>query len=648
LNEIDRILRAETARIGGQLLADVRQDERGTYWQTVSLAGGQARLQDSPSLYDGAAGVALYLLELTRRTGDPAFAAPVPSALSRIRAEYERRPLHGFYAGSGGIVYLLLRAAEILDDRRYLQWADELARQLDHLALQYDDIMSGAAGTLLALLHLERLAPSAANRSAIAALVRALARRAYAGPEGFYWGRSYLQSRGLCGMAHGVAGIAFSLYEAARFFGNESCALLAAEGLRYENSQYREEAHNWPDFRTIVFNQLDTGEAMAYLEEQYRHGDAEAFVAAPDEMRAWCHGAPGIGLSRVRAFEVTNDSRYLREARLAAETTAATQHGIVKTGGTAVLCHGLLGNAWLFLEMARHDARWMEGAIEAARYAVLQREIMGRYLLATGGGEVLELENYGLMNGITGIGMFYLAVRDAREGTTATNLLAPAVVGRSDERLDLAESTVRELLIDRGFARTRARLAGLDPDYERRLPFQPYVESRLGELDDHRLQDVFALERTRVAIDGRIASHSLVVVKDRVNDERCRAMAQLDAGAFRLQRLFLDPDVTLYATHWDWTSSGGESSGAGDQPFHALLRVTMAGVEEGLVSSFAREVLAEFDGGGVVKDVVAAIVARHAEPGDDLQQLEMVILEQVRAAVAARLLLPEVLVRIVP
>jgi lantibiotic modifying enzyme len=63
-------------------------------------------------------------------------------------------------------------------------------------------------------------------------------------------------------------------------------------------------------------------------------------------MTAWCHGAPGIALSRLRAYEILKDNAYEAEALVAVETTRhAVESRRLSANANYSLCHGLAGNA---------------------------------------------------------------------------------------------------------------------------------------------------------------------------------------------------------------------------------------------------------------------------------------------------------------
>ena len=80
---------------------------------------------------------------------------------------------------------------------------------------------------------------------------------------------------------------------------------------------------------------------------------------------AWCHGAPGIGLARLRSLPVLDDAATRAELRAAIATTLA--HGFT---GSHCLCHGGFGNLELLVRAHEvgllDDAAVLERALGAA------------------------------------------------------------------------------------------------------------------------------------------------------------------------------------------------------------------------------------------------------------------------------------------
>ena len=127
---------------------------------------------------------------------------------------------------------------------------------------------------------------------------------------------------------------------------------------------------------------------------------------------AWCHGAPGIGLSRVRAYALTKDETYRREAEAAISGTYRPL-AMPAAADNFSLCHGLGGNAELFILAADvlGDERYRSVA-----ESVGDRGLQGIHLprnpwpcgVLSGG------ETPNLMLGLAGIGHFYLRLYDSR------------------------------------------------------------------------------------------------------------------------------------------------------------------------------------------------------------------------------------------
>ncbi|XP_021287944.1 lanC-like protein GCR2 isoform X1 [Herrania umbratica] len=67
-----------------------------------------------------------------------------------------------------------------------------------------------------------------------------------------------------------------------------------------------------------------------------------------DRLVHWCHGAPGVTLTLVKAAEVFGDKEFLQAAVDAGEVV--WKRGLLKRVG---ICHGISGNAYVFLSLYR-------------------------------------------------------------------------------------------------------------------------------------------------------------------------------------------------------------------------------------------------------------------------------------------------------
>ncbi|KAI3959778.1 hypothetical protein MKW98_029815 [Papaver atlanticum] len=67
-----------------------------------------------------------------------------------------------------------------------------------------------------------------------------------------------------------------------------------------------------------------------------------------DRLVHWCHGSPGVALTLVKAAEVFGDEDFLRAAIDAGEVV--WERGLLRRVG---ICHGVSGNAYVFLSLYR-------------------------------------------------------------------------------------------------------------------------------------------------------------------------------------------------------------------------------------------------------------------------------------------------------
>jgi lantibiotic modifying enzyme len=211
-----------------------------------------------------------------------------------------------------------------------------------------------------------------------------------------------MPSRGpLTGFSHGAAGIALSLLELARATGESRFHTQALAAIQYERSLFATAEGNWANLS------LAGG------------GDPETLQKAPiNFLVSWCHGAPGIGLARLRGLRHLDDPAARTEIDVALKTTLAQGFGHNHT-----LCHGDLGNLELLLEAGQtlNDSGWRSETRRLASSILDSVEREG-WLCAT----PMAVETPGLMTGLAGIG--YQLLRLAEPDRTPSVLaLAPPV-----------------------------------------------------------------------------------------------------------------------------------------------------------------------------------------------------------------------------
>lgn len=374
------------------------------------------------ALYQGTAGIVWFLLELFRQTGDEEARRCAEGGLREALAQAASSPetAFGFHSGRVGVALVASRAGKILQRKSFREAAGAVLEPLQGKASQDSglDVVDGAAGAIPPLLILaEDLGRPELTELAIALGDRSLA-TARREPGGWCWptaGGSDL--RGLCGLAHGASGFALALLELAAATGEGRFRFAAEMAFAYERQFFDPDTGNWPDLRhAFLAEHLEAGR-LEELRRAAREGALPAY--SKTFMTAWCHGAPGIGLARLRAFEVTGQELYLEEAKAALATTLKAVRRGLRGGGNFSLCHGLGGNCELLLTagslgLEKEVEEGLGLCREVARYGA---ETYGKDGRPWPGGHRGDRSDCSLMLGDAGIGLFYLRLADPSSPT---------------------------------------------------------------------------------------------------------------------------------------------------------------------------------------------------------------------------------------
>jgi type 2 lantibiotic biosynthesis protein LanM len=344
-----------------------------------------------PDLYNGACGIALFFAAHAAVTGKTHSAEFARMAVARLRMELRGRSAArlaralgiGGATGMGSIVYALTVMSRLLDDEALRADAETAASLMTDELIACDtrlDVLGGSAGAILGLLCLHRTgrSPDALRRAMICGM-HLLAQPRVGAPGSRSWCQHGTGGRPLNGMSHGAAGFAHALASLAAESGRAEFATAASECVAFENASYDEAHHNWPDLR-------------------FENG-----ARWPSK---WCHGAPGIGLSRLAMIrcDATGYARLEDDVRNALAGMEKTPSGPDDT-----LCCGVLGK----VEFLREAGATLG---DADLRALAARQLIAVFDAATTRGDFRwrggkSRFNLGLFRGLAGVG--YTALRQA-------------------------------------------------------------------------------------------------------------------------------------------------------------------------------------------------------------------------------------------
>ncbi|HEY4244443.1 MAG TPA: type 2 lanthipeptide synthetase LanM family protein [Kofleriaceae bacterium] len=348
------------AAIGERLAAQAIEGSDGVTWTGVVDCDADAFTVGvlGPELYDGVAGIAVFLAALGRATRDDRFLVLADRAARTVRASLHEPAAHGGgFIGAPSRLYALAHVAALL--------GEPLGELPIPAVTDETDVMYGAAGAILALLAVAPALPAVA--AALRPALAVLERTAIASDAGLAWPCPAVP-RPLLGFSHGTAGIAYALDRLAAFDPAlaSRCAALADGARRYERAHFDAARGNWPDLRVPEGRNVVT----------------------------WCHGAPGVVLSMLASPGAELDTAI-------ATTLAAPQL-------THSLCHGVAGNLAIVAHAAHRLGRadW-RAAVEARLPALLAA-------IASPAGPQLDAafapSAPGLMTGLAGVGYGLLSI----------------------------------------------------------------------------------------------------------------------------------------------------------------------------------------------------------------------------------------------
>lgn len=372
-------------------------------------------MSSTPTLYSGYSGVVLFLLELARATGDKSWREEAVLGADGLIADLLERfePTRGeagLYTGGAGMGFTLHRVHQETGDEKYRQAAVR-CRDLIHAAAQpagagvqwgdITDIVGGAAGTGLYLLHVARAMDDPASRDLAARAGLRLIELGIPEVGGLKWRMTPEFKRLMPNFSHGTAGIAYFLATLYQHTGRKEFLAAALAGARYLQSVASTQGDG-----CLIFHNEPEGKDLYYL--------------------SWCHGPVGTARLWVRLHQIDAKAGWLDWARKGAKSILDSGVPEEKTPGfwnNAGQCCGSAGVAGFLLDLAKLTG---DDAYRAHARRVA-RDLLAHATPTPGGGlkwvhaEHRIQPDYtyaqtGYMQGAAGIGMLLLQLDAAEKG----------------------------------------------------------------------------------------------------------------------------------------------------------------------------------------------------------------------------------------
>jgi len=350
-----------------------------------------------PDLYSGTSGIALFLSALYTESEDRVILKTIKGAIKQVRSTMNLAPNHGFYSGKPGIGATLIKLGKKYYREDWLKAGVALLNSIPAtISGPHEiDLISGVAGTIPVLIDAYRITNNESLLNKAIDLGNELIKNGVQVDNTLSW-QTVPGKQNLTGFSHGASGIALALLKLYEATNNQEFLLASQGGFNYERSTFDPKQQNWPDFR--------------------------ADIEATDLCGlAWCHGAPGIALSRIEALKIQSDDSMVTEMKIALNTTARSVNNMLLNSENAnfSLCHGIAGNADILISSEEDEFKNLAKVV-----GDLGIKMYHQNNRSWPTGLNSHHATPGLMMGAAGTGYFYLRLADSKK---YKSLLTPGI-----------------------------------------------------------------------------------------------------------------------------------------------------------------------------------------------------------------------------
>lgn len=383
----DDDLLIQTAKdIGDSLINNAIIDENtGTInWMDLQNAfpTWAIKAQDT-SLYNGLSGNAIFFSSLYMATGDKKYEDTLQKILRTIEIDSNKvnNENTSVFNGIYSLAYLYTFLYNQTANKNMLEKSRHIVQKyqgliLDNMAY---DIIDGISGILILILNIYELSIDESLKELAIFIGKNLVENIHIENGQAYWRKDNTNKLMITGFSHGLSGVIYGLSKLYKITENKEYRDIIKDLINVENSYYDNEAKNWIDLRVGNTSEMDNTPIH------------------------WCHGASGIGLSRIKCADIIDTSSDI-----------ARSLGITNEKGLYLdsdcLCHGNLGNIEFLLEAYKGngDVNLYNKAITRINEIIAENKHISDYKNGVG----QEFDSAGFMLGLSGIGYEILRILD--------------------------------------------------------------------------------------------------------------------------------------------------------------------------------------------------------------------------------------------
>lgn len=526
------VLESELKYIYENLILKSHSDENGRFWKVDSNTNTPIYSED---LYSGDSGTLLFLIEYYKYTKQKkVLQIIIESAEWLLKyCENNQSDNFSFYTGRTGTIYVLIQAFKLAKKTERIKELVLLLSDLSkRIRIRDYELLNGLSGTILGLLHIYAELKDEDVLFQINRLTENLITSVTISEYGYYWDKKDTTSKPLCGISHGSSGIGLVFLELSKFYNEQLFLKFALKAFEYENHYFDAKENNWPDFR----NTYHDSESYNSLVANYISGNNSIFHA-PRYICAWCHGAPGIGLTRIRALQLYKISEYRNDIHNSGK--AILEYNLKYQKVNDSLCHGILGNNIFFLELykATNNVSYLELFINACIMVISKKRKNKSYCYGTH----LPQEDLSLFLGLSGIGLSFLQALNPKN---VFSPLLPSVPPIQQKKWQSNLGIINKQIFKKHYPITYSKYSDkINQDHLSLLFNEHHFPQNKSDSKKSHFDFVLEMEAEKNYLNSRIHSFLLNHIKLQVN----RKKTQVFVENFESCLIKLDSSVRLYS-----------------------------------------------------------------------------------------------------
>lgn len=372
----------EIDRIAGTIESSCLHLNNTFEWQNFEPNGDLLELRIlGDSFYSGKLGIAFFLSAISKYKEtsiyDTTITTVLQNSIDKILSENKEEIDISFGTGISGLIYTLMQ----VDLKKYVKTIDRLLDFIDEKTIHGDttfDILKGTAGCLAVLCTLYEKTKGQKALDKCVLIGEYLLKNRVITHSGYKSWKT-ISEVPLTGFSHGASGISHALLQLYKITKSVKYQNASYEALAYENTSFDTEKSNWQDLR------------------------------APQKMfqNCWCHGATGIGLSRLQAYEIMKNEHLKIDI-----DRVMKSYEVIQKPGIDHYCCGNAGRIDFLIEKYQYDKDEQSKAyLDMLLLEVLNNKNKSGYF-NTYNTPNISMENPSLFLGISGIGYVLLRAID--------------------------------------------------------------------------------------------------------------------------------------------------------------------------------------------------------------------------------------------